>query len=94
MTAETIHLIDLTDIVGVEFLCSHCGSRIVHVLAKFDRVPTKCANCHEAIVTAGSPEETAIKETVEAIKMLAKRKLPTRIRFQVTGLRFDGRPLV
>jgi hypothetical protein len=85
MTAETVHLIDLSDIVGIEFLCSHCGSRTLHVLGKFDRVPATCPNCHEGIVTHLGPEAVAIKEAVEAIQQLVKRKLPTRIRFQVTG---------
>ena len=72
MTAETMHLVDLSDIVGIEFLCAHCGSRVLHVLNKFDRVPAKCPNCYEAIVTAGSPEDETIKEAVAAIRTLIK----------------------
>jgi hypothetical protein len=83
MPAETMHLIDPSDIIGIEFLCTKCQLRVIHRLDRFEKTPATCPNCLEAFVPARSDEDQAIQAAVDAIGALIKRGFA--IRFQVTG---------
>jgi hypothetical protein len=86
MTVETKHLIDIGDIVSIEFACKNCKSTLLHSLAEFGRVPTQCPNCKEGIVEHLGPDYVAIEEAVKAIKRLKDRHIPVRLRFEIVGL--------
>jgi hypothetical protein len=48
MTTETRVFIELSDIVGIEFECPKCATKILYSLSKsYDRLAEKCPNCFE-----------------------------------------------
>ena len=83
MTHEEQHLVDVTDIVAVEFTCTHCGSRILHPVKTFYRVPPQCPNCKEDIFQSLGQGAESIKQAVEAIKQLSQRGHAEKVRFQI-----------
>jgi hypothetical protein len=91
MASETLRLIDLSDIAGIEFVCTFCTATTIRPLRAFDRTLnlrgnclTQCPKCLKSIVDPGGSGEEAITDAAEALRQL--RKLPVRIRFQVTGV--------
>jgi hypothetical protein len=87
MTVETKHLIEVGDIVAIEFTCGKCKSTLLHSVADFARVPTECPNCKEDIVEHLGPDYVAIEDAVKAIKRLKDRHIPVRLRFEIIGLK-------
>jgi predicted nucleic acid-binding Zn-ribbon protein len=48
MMNEQRTLIELTDIIGVEFECAKCGAKVLYPLAKhYNRILSQCPNCNE-----------------------------------------------
>jgi hypothetical protein len=48
MTVETRTLIELKDIVGIEFGCHNCGTKTLYAIEKaFQRLAAVCPNCNE-----------------------------------------------
>ena len=47
MTIQKRTLIELSDILAIEYGCPHCDSRYSVPIAKSDRRPDKCPNCHQ-----------------------------------------------
>jgi hypothetical protein len=89
MTLETKHLIEIGDIVSIEFTCKKCTSTLLYSIAQFGRVPTQCPNCKEDIVEHLGPDYVAIEEAIKAIKRLKDRHIPVRLRFEIIGVKID-----
>lgn len=92
MTVETKCLVDLSDIISVEFACKRCGSKLLHSIAKFDAAPVACTNCKEDMLEERGPDAVAIEEAIGALRRLSNRSLPIQLRFEIAGVGVPKRP--
>jgi len=67
VTFETKHMIELSDILGVEFECKNCKGKIVLPLDT-TRGFTDCPLCGEVWLSNGSLEENSIRKLLGIFK--------------------------
>ena len=94
MTMEQRILIDLSDIVGIEYACSRCSGRYLIPIDKLDAVIAQCPNCRqglvsEAHITSGKRSDAdALYELRTALMDTQGRNIG--IRLQLSNSVFDG----
>jgi hypothetical protein len=72
MTSEHRTLIDLTDIVAVEFECEKCAAKVLYPLAKnYERFLLQCPNCNENWFAEPNPVRP-VGNDLEPMKRVAK----------------------
>jgi hypothetical protein len=95
MVSETRTLIEMTDIVGIEFACRKCGAKILYPLAEhYNRLSEKCPNCYEPWFTknvaAHSSAETAADEVKKIFATLHKvatsPEVLAQVRLSISGV--------
>jgi ribosomal protein L37AE/L43A len=85
VTTEQTTSIDLSDIAGIEYVCSHCGARYIVPIVKFDTAISSCANCRQEIVSetyknSSKPsDQAAVHSFVEALRDLSGRGVSIRL---------------
>jgi hypothetical protein len=78
-------MLDLKDILGVEYTCGHCQSKYLVPLSKFDRVIHQCPNCKEGLINAqrdSSPrpsDESALLNFVGALNDIQNRNMDIKL---------------
>ena len=55
-------MLDLKDIIGIEYTCAHCQSNYLVPIDKFDRPIYQCPNCKETLVLPGHADSAAISD--------------------------------
>jgi hypothetical protein len=68
MTSEHRTLIDLTDITGVEFECTHCGAKVLYPFDRHDRLIDQCPNCHEHWLVDSPMRHPSAATTADGVK--------------------------
>jgi hypothetical protein len=76
-------LVDLEDLLALEFTCDGCGSRLLHSIEKFRRVPTKCPNCAEDLIADGSKDAEIITAAFSSLRSLIERSGKVKVRLEV-----------
>ena len=82
MTVETRYLIELSDILGVEFQCRECGAK---TLLDKPKVLLECPLCKSDWLTSGTDEERTLRIFLGTIQG-AKAKMdgrPFSLRLQI-----------
>ncbi len=85
MTMQERLLLELGDILGIEYTCGHCQAKYLVPIERFDRVIYQCPNCKEGLVKSGHPDSTkrsdeaALHNFVEALLDLRSRELGIRL---------------
>ena len=89
MTVQKRTLIEPSDIIGIEYECSHCGSRYLVQVIRFDRRVAHCPNCHEPWLAAGAvnrqSDDQAVAQLVDALKEIQSRKLGVVVRLELAN---------
>jgi hypothetical protein len=81
MTSERKLLIEVRDIVGIEFECPKCGVRVGYKMAEqFVRIVQKCPNCNEEFFLPVGLE--GIQELIAQLKRDFRSR--ARIRLQLS----------
>jgi DNA-directed RNA polymerase subunit RPC12/RpoP len=62
MTMHQRLILDLHDIVGVEYTCAHCQAKYLIPIEKFDRVIYQCPNCKESLVRPGHADSAKVSD--------------------------------
>jgi len=86
MTHETKHLINVSDVIGVEFECKHCHARI-SLPPDATRALWQCPSCNEDWLLPNTDEHNAI-QTLLAVFKSTERALQGRsfsLRLQITA---------
>ena len=55
-------MLDLKDIIGIEYTCAHCQSKYLVPIDKFDRIIHQCPNCKETLVQSGRADNASIND--------------------------------
>jgi len=85
MTIEHRTLMEVSDIIGLEYTCTHCQAKHLIPLKRFDRVIYQCPNCKEGLVSGSHidsgkrSDDAALLEFVSALADLQKRSLGIRL---------------
>jgi DNA-directed RNA polymerase subunit RPC12/RpoP len=88
MTIQRRTLIEPRDIIGLEYECTHCGSRYLVPLKNFDRRVSHCPNCQEKWLSSTgsegmqSPDQT-ISLFVDYLKQIQTRNLGVIVRLEI-----------
>lgn len=87
MTTLKRTLIEPRDIVGLEYECTHCETRYLVPLKKFDRRVERCPNCNEKWLSTDAARQMSSDQTisqfVEYLKDLQTRNLGVTIRLEL-----------
>jgi hypothetical protein len=90
MTSEIRTLIDIAEIVGVEFKCKHCGAQVLYPIEKLDpeRLLRNCPNCKEEWFFFGGDIATndfdLLRQFVIGLKrLLGRESVKAQISWQV-----------
>jgi hypothetical protein len=95
MTSETRTLIELTDILGIEFGCQKCGAKILYPFRKqYDCLAEYCPNCNALwFITAGVRHPTEpttadeVKRVIASLRKIAESPLVlAQVRLCIEGL--------
>jgi hypothetical protein len=94
MTSEMRTLIEMTDIVGIEFECRNCKAKILYPLEKhYERLSESCPNCRDpwfAPDTANpraTPAADEVKKIFATLHKVAESPLVlAQVRLCVSGL--------
>ena len=71
MTSETRILLEMTDILGIEFECRKCKAKILYPLQDhYERLAEKCPNCFEPWFLA--PADQSANEVKKIFATLRK----------------------
>ena len=90
MTMQERTLLELRDILGLEYSCRHCQAKYLVPIERFDRAIRQCPNCREGLIRTDHPDSTkpsdedALHNFVNALMDLRNREIP--IRFEVSAL--------
>ncbi len=93
MTIQTRTLISLSDLIGMEYECTHCHVKYSVPLQKLDRPTLACPNCKEQWFDhprgpAVDVSEDALQHFVDCLRFLQARQLPgvaLRLEIKTTG---------
>jgi hypothetical protein len=80
MTSETRTMVELKDVLGVEFECPKCHFKVLYPAASsFERLATKCPHCYEPwfLIPEGPQGEETLDDVVKQW-LTVMRNLPTR----------------
>jgi Zn finger protein HypA/HybF involved in hydrogenase expression len=77
MTVETKYLIELSDILGVEFKCHNCGAKTSPELESNRLVLLSCPLCNADWLSLHTEEEKTLRTFLNVIKS-AKSKMDGR----------------
>ena len=94
MTVETKYLIELSDILGVEFTCHNCKGKTSPGLDSARLVLTTCPLCNADWLILGTDEERTLRTFLSVIKS-AKAKMSGRgfsLRLQIVNPDSDNAP--
>jgi Zn finger protein HypA/HybF involved in hydrogenase expression len=70
MTSEHRILIEVQDIIGIEFECPHCRARVRYDLERtVTRNVSRCPNCNEDFYQLQTAEDSDVKRLIGALKM-------------------------
>jgi predicted RNA-binding Zn-ribbon protein involved in translation (DUF1610 family) len=93
MTTETRTLIELKDVLGVEFGCPTCGAKTLYPMAKsFQRLAESCPNCGEDWFAPRNPVHhpstpTAAKQVLDGLisfkELISRSDIHAHVRLQV-----------
>lgn len=86
MTLEKKYLIELSDILGIEFECASCKSKITFVMESPHSLD-RCPNCQSNWVSSGTVEYDAIRQLLNKFRD-AERAIKGRsfsVRLQISG---------
>ncbi len=91
MTMQQRVLLELGDILGIEYTCGHCQAKYLVPIERFDRVIQQCPNCKEGLVRTGHPDsakgsdEYVLHDFVNMLRDLRDRNIG--IRFEISASR-------
>ena len=74
-----------TDILGIEYECSHCHARHLIPIEKFESVLYQCPNCKEGMATATQAntsqkrDDSTLHHFVEALRDMQALTLQVRL---------------
>ncbi len=86
MTAEQRTLIEIQDVVGFEFECPRCESRVYIPIDRYDMIKSVCGNCREAWFQAqGAPSHVLLHELLEHLRDFRRQiqQPALKVRFQL-----------
>lgn len=88
MTVENKMLIELSDVIAVEYMCKKCDTRLVMTPERWGHLPSNCPHCNE-IENWFPRQDTSIREMtltlLSAISRLneAKERMTFSLRLEV-----------
>ncbi len=94
MTSEQRILIELTDIVGVEFECPKCNAKVLYPFTKhYDRLLSHCPNCNETWFDTNDNIHPSNPQIVDQVanmignlrKILCRTDIHAYVRLQVSS---------
>jgi len=88
MTIQRRTFIDPSDIIGIEFECTHCHSRCSIPLDRYDRKVEACPNCNEKWLNTNPTglacsDDQLISELVKLLKQVQGRTFGASIRLEI-----------
>lgn len=93
MTSETRTLIELTDVIGIEFECRNCKAKVLYPFQeKYYHLSEKCPNCGEAwlLPDPHRPELVTadlVKKILAQLHMVANSPIvQAQVRLSVSGV--------
>jgi DNA-directed RNA polymerase subunit RPC12/RpoP len=95
MTAKLRTLIELRDIIGIEYECANCHTRYGVLIDSFARRTTQCPNCRLEWMEGGEPigdgisNDQLLSQLIERLKLVQGRTFGAAIRFEING---DAKP--
>jgi len=71
VTYETKYLIDVSDVLGVEFECKKCKTKIALAITDSAKAVWECPICNEEWIVSGTNEQNAIQNLLRTFKNAA-----------------------
>jgi tRNA G26 N,N-dimethylase Trm1 len=88
MTAERRIFINLSELIGAEYECTHCRTRCSVSFAQFEKVPELCPNCgkrwfSETPLSSGELSDLiTINEFFASLDKMKRRKFQAIVRLE------------